>query len=77
VPEPQGLRTAPVQPEQAYYHATLGEFILPYDAVRTAAAPEATLAEFVESTYEQAASMGGWDRAALERSSRPPVRLKR
>ena len=71
VPEPQGLKTAPVRPEQAYYHAALGEFVLPYDAVRTAAAPEAALAAFVESTYGQAATLGGWDRAALERPGEP------
>jgi hypothetical protein len=69
VPEPQGLKTAPVRPEQAYYDAALGEFILPYDEVRTAAVPEAALAAFVDSTYAQAATLGGWDRAALERSS--------
>ena len=70
VPEPPGLKTAPVRPGQAHYHDTLGEFILPYEAVRTAAAPEAALAAFVESTYAQAATLGGWDRASLERSRR-------
>ena len=70
VPEPPGLKTAPVRPGQAYYHTALGEFILPYDAVRTAVAPEEALAAFVDSTYAQAAKLGGWDRTALERSSR-------
>jgi hypothetical protein len=66
VPEPAGLKTAAVQPDGAYYHTELGEFILPYDAVRTSASPEAALAAFVESTYAQAATLGGWDREALE-----------
>ena len=68
VPEPQGLKTAVIQPEGAFYHAELGEFILPYEAVRTAASPEAAIAAFVDSTYDQAATLAGWDRAALERS---------
>jgi hypothetical protein len=67
VPEPQGLKTAPVQPESAFYHPELNEFILPYDVVRRAAAPEAAVAAFIDSTYSQAATLGGWDRAALER----------
>jgi hypothetical protein len=67
VPEPAGLKTARVEPEAAYYHAELGEFILPYDAVRTASSPDAALAAFVDSTYVQAATLGGWDRAAVER----------
>lgn len=66
VPEPAGLKEARVQPAAAYYHRDLGEFILPYEAVRTAASPEDTLAQFVASTYEAAASLGAWDRAALE-----------
>jgi hypothetical protein len=68
VPEPQGFKTAVIQPEGAFYHAGLGEFILPYEAVRTAASPEAAIAAFVDSTYDQAATLAGWDRAALERS---------
>jgi hypothetical protein len=67
VPEPEGLKTAAVQPEAAFYHRDLGEFILPYEAVRTAASPEAAIAAFVDSTYSQAATLAGWDRAALER----------
>jgi Family of unknown function (DUF5996) len=68
VPEPAGLKEAPVRPEAAYYHRELGEFILPYEAVRTAASPDQALLAFVESTYQQAATLGGWDRAALARS---------
>jgi hypothetical protein len=69
VPEPNGLKTAAVRPAETYYLQELGEFILPYEAVRTAAEPERALREFVESTYAQAATLGGWDRTALERGS--------
>jgi hypothetical protein len=44
----------------------MGEFILPYEAVRTAEAPDETLLDFLQSTYEAAAATSGWDRAALE-----------
>lgn len=67
VPEPGGLKEARVEPAAAYYHRELGEFVLPYEAVRTAASPEADLAAFVDGTYEAAATLGRWDRAALER----------
>ena len=70
VPEPPGLRTARVEPEAAFYHSEMNEFILPYEAVRTAASPEAAIAAFVNSTYASAATLGGWDRAALERPAR-------
>jgi hypothetical protein len=66
VPEPGGLKDARVRPAAAYYHRDLGEFILPYEAVRTAASPEQALAEFVDSTYDAAARLAGWDRGALE-----------
>jgi hypothetical protein len=66
VPEPVGLKTAPVQPAAAYYHPEMNEFILPYEAVRTAPSPDAAIAAFVNSTYAEAATRGGWDRAALE-----------
>jgi hypothetical protein len=68
VPEPQGLKEAPVRPAEAYYSRELGEFLLPYEAVRTSADPDHAIREFVESTYAQAATLGGWDRAALERA---------
>jgi hypothetical protein len=71
VPEPAGLRGAGVQPAAAYYHSDLGEFILPYEAVRTAADPEAAIRSFVDTTYDQAATLGGWDRPALERRAVP------
>lgn len=68
VPEPPGLKSAVVRPEGAYYHQELREFILPYEAVRTAASPEAALAAFIQTTYDHAASLAGWDRGALERA---------
>ena len=66
-PEPPGFRTAAVAPPATYYNEALGGFYLPYDAVRTAADPEATLLQFCQTTYDAAAELGGWDREALER----------
>jgi hypothetical protein len=68
VPEPEGLKTATVRPDAAFYHAELGEFILPYDAVRTAPSPDGAIRAFVESTYDAAARLARWDHAALERA---------
>jgi hypothetical protein len=68
VPEPPGLKAAPVQPAAAFYHRELGEFVLPYDAVRRTEDPDRTIRLFVDSTYDQAANLAGWDRATLERS---------
>jgi len=65
-PEPPGFPEAPVLPPAARYDPALREFLLPYEAVRAAPDPEATLLAFLESTYEAAAELGGWDRAALE-----------
>jgi hypothetical protein len=67
VPEPAGFKEVKTRPDAAFYHRELGEFILPYEAVRTSASPEAAIAAFVESTYERGATLAGWDRAALER----------
>jgi len=67
VPEPPGLKEARVEPAAAYYHKEMGEFVLPYEAVRRAADPDAAIRSFVNSTYEQAAALGHWDRQALER----------
>jgi Family of unknown function (DUF5996) len=69
VPEPTGLKDARVQPAAAFYHSELGEFILPYDAVRTATSPDSAIIAFIDSTYEQAATLANWDRTALERDS--------
>jgi hypothetical protein len=68
VPEPAGFKEARVSPAAAYYQRELGEFILPYDAVRTAADPAAAIRAFVDSTYKRGAALGHWDRAALERA---------
>jgi uncharacterized protein DUF5996 len=67
-PEPSGFPAAPVRPNGAFYSKELGQFILPYDVVRQADAPDETLLEFLQSTYEAAATLARWDRAALERS---------
>lgn len=67
VPEPLGFREARVRPEAARYDAQLGEFILMYEEVRKSDAPSATLFDFCQSTYEAAATLGKWDRSALER----------
>jgi hypothetical protein len=69
VPEPTGLKQASIQPAAAYYHSVLNEFILPYEAVRTAPSPDRAIHAFVDSTYAQAATLAGWDRAALEISA--------
>ena len=65
-PEPAGFRITRARPEAAFFSEALGEFILPYDAVRTAAAPEQALLDFLQSTYEAAAIAAKWDRDALE-----------
>jgi len=65
-PEPAGFRGTKVRPDAAFFSEALGEFILPYDAVRTAAAPDRALLEFLQSTYEAAANAAKWDRDALE-----------
>jgi hypothetical protein len=68
-PEPAGMRDYPVQPKEARYNKDFGEFLLPYDAVRLAPAPDQALLDFLQSTYEAAANLAHWDRAALERRS--------
>jgi hypothetical protein len=66
-PEPPGFASAPMLPNATYYDKPLGQFILPYDAVRNAASPDDDLMQYLASTYEAAATLGHWDRAALER----------
>jgi Family of unknown function (DUF5996) len=65
-PEPPGFWSAPICPKEAFYSEGLREYILPYDAVRTAGDPERALMDFLTSTYEAAANTGNWDRVALE-----------
>ena len=70
-PEPPGFANAPVRPARAFYSQDYREFILPYDEVRLAASPDDTLLEFLQTTYEAAANLAAWDRAALERAGAP------
>ena len=65
-PEPDGFADYPVGPAEAFYSKENGQFLLPYEAVRTAADPDQALTGFLRSTYEAAAERGGWDRAMLE-----------
>jgi hypothetical protein len=66
-PEPPGFAAAQVQPDAASYSTALREFILAYDVVRESPQPDDTLLAFLQSTYEAAANLGAWNRAALER----------
>jgi hypothetical protein len=66
VPQPSGIADAVVQPRAARWDPALSEFLLMYDDVRQASSPEECLYEFLESTYDAGASLGGWDRALLE-----------
>lgn len=66
-PEPDGFRTAAVQPPEAHWDDDLAEFVLPYEVVRTAEDPDAVLLAFLQSTYEAAADAAAWDRPVLER----------
>ncbi len=54
-PEPEGFRTTAVRPAAAAFNTALGEFLLPYDAVRTASDPDAALLDFLQNTYDAAA----------------------
>ncbi len=69
-PEPEGFRSYPIKPAAARYDEELREFVLPYEAVRTAANPDEAVLDFAQTTYAAAADLGGWDRAVLER---PPL----
>ncbi|MDE2229368.1 MAG: hypothetical protein KGL11_10060 [Alphaproteobacteria bacterium] len=74
-PEPAGFRSRPVTLGAAF-DATLGEFNLPYDAVRGAAEPDGLLLDFLSTTYTAAADSGHWDRAALECAMGVPARVR-
>jgi hypothetical protein len=65
-PAPAGFSNASVEPPEAYYSDQLGEFLLPYDAVRQAPDPDATLLAFLERTYACAADLASWNRSELE-----------
>jgi len=70
-PEPDSYREREIEPEAAYYLDDMGEFVLPYEAVRTAEDPDATLLEFLQTTYEAAADLADWERDALEGEATP------
>lgn len=65
-PQPAGFAAAAIHPDQAFFSAELGEFILPYDVISTAPDPERVLLQFLQSTYEAAADLGDWSRHELE-----------
>ena len=65
-PAPEGYSARRVEPNTAYYSDEHGEFLLPYEAVRTADDPDRDLTRFLQTTYEAAAELGNWDRSALE-----------
>jgi hypothetical protein len=73
-PAPKGFDQAQPNPEEAYFDRNLGEFLLPYEAVRKSSDPETALMAFLESTYNAAADLGGWDRDALECPMGEPLR---
>ena len=75
-PAPEGFAAAKVKPAQAKFDAALGEFLLPYDAVRTAKAPERVLMDFLQSTYDAAADLAKWDRKALECAMGEPGKVR-
>jgi hypothetical protein len=66
-PEPAGFAGVRVRPDEAFYSTDLREFVLPYDVVRQAPSPDDALLDFLQTTYEAAANLAGWDRASLER----------
>jgi hypothetical protein len=70
-PEPDGFSKALVKPNAAFYSTDLHEFILAYDVVRQSESPDQTLLDFLQTTYEAAANLGGWNRNALERREDP------
>jgi hypothetical protein len=76
-PAPQGFAAAAIRPAQAFFSQALDEFILPYEAVRRASDPDAALMAFLESTYDAAADLGKWDRAALDCALGVPMRPRR
>ncbi|MFI0421415.1 DUF5996 family protein [Spongiactinospora sp. 9N601] len=65
-PEPEGYADFPVRPQAAYYSTDLGEFVLPYEAARTARDPGQAVLDFLQDTYAAAADLGHWDRESLE-----------
>jgi Family of unknown function (DUF5996) len=75
-PAPQGFAEAKVRPADAFFSTQLGEFILPYDAVRRSREPRRVLLDFLQTTYDAAADLAQWDRAALECALGEPRRVR-
>jgi len=76
-PEPPGCPQATIRPAEASYHPVMREWILPYAAVVRAPSPDALVLDFLVSTYETAARLGDWNRAALERAVPPGATSRR
>jgi hypothetical protein len=72
-PEPAGYRDTVIAPSSARWDDGLGEFVLPYELVRTARDPGTTLLEFLQATYDAAADTAAWDRVALDRPTTGPA----
>lgn len=72
-PTPDGFAESEVQPREAFFDMALGEFLLPYDAVRKSTDPDRALLSFLQNTYEAAADSAGWDRQNLEREPIAPA----
>lgn len=66
-PEPKGFKDYPIQPSEAFYHKDISEFLLPYEVVRSSNSHDQVLLDFLQSTYDAAATCANWDRRALER----------
>ncbi len=77
VPAPEGISASRIDPAAASFDLHLGEFIFPYQDLRSAPHPNAALMQFLQSTYESAAGLADWERSALERGDRIPMRRKR
>jgi hypothetical protein len=73
-PEPPGCREAAIQPDPAFYHPDISEFILPYEEVRRSASPDQMILSFFQSAFEVGTTLAGWDRTALERPDPLPHR---
>jgi Family of unknown function (DUF5996) len=72
-PEPDGFSKAPIKPSAAFYSTDLHEFILAYDVVRQSESPDKIVLDFLQTTYEAAANLAGWDRNSLERPVDPKI----
>jgi Family of unknown function (DUF5996) len=75
-PAPEGFGAARVLPKEAFFSKELGEFLLPYDAIRATPDPDAALLSFLHSTYEAAADLGRWDRKALDCALGEPGKVR-